>query len=212
MNKDELNKGRLRLISKFFLIVILIAATVALYQYLPSLFSPTIEVEKSEAFADGLIYYKHGIDLSVSRVALHTTKVLRVKKPVIYAIESSVCYEAESDAKLYRPSGEEIESKPSDGKLCWSIEEEEVVLKHTKPLAVEDLASSYVSGDEVKIKIMNVKIYPIILDLIVDLEDKFGDEQFSVYKNQLLLTTDRRSFSDNFIVAPYSQVEYSFKV
>lgn len=205
-------KGRLKLITKFLIIVFLIVVIVVIYQYIPSIFSPVVSETELESFADGLLYYKYGIDLDVSTILLHTNKVLKVTTPFIYARESTVCYDAPEGSQIFSTAGEEIKSEFGNGKICWSMAEKEVVLKSTTPLSVEELASSYVSGNEVKIKLTNINVYPLILNVFVDLEDKFGYNTFSVYKNQLYLSSATKTFSDNFVVPPYSQTEYSFKI
>jgi len=210
--ESELGVGKLRLITKFLLIVFLIGIVVIIYQYIPLMFSPIVKGTELESFADGMLYYKYGINLDVSNIVLHTNKVLEVTTPFVYAKDSTVCYPAVEGSEISSTSGSTIKSEFVDGKICWSITEKEVILKSTKSLSVEELASSYVTNDEVKIKLTNINIYPLILDLIVDLEDKFDNSTFTVYKNQLYLASTRKTFSDNFIVAPYSQTEYSFKV
>lgn len=204
--------ARFRIITKFLLIVFLITVIVAIYQYIPLIFSPIVKETELESFANGLLYYKYGIDLDVSNIMLHTNKVIKVTTPFIYAKDSTACYPAAEGSKTFNLAGTEIESKFIDGKVCWSITEKEVVLKSTSTLMVEELASSYVASEEVKIKLTNINAYPIILDMVADLEDKFGNHTFAVYKNQLYLASTRKTFTDNFVVSPYSQTEYSFKL
>ena len=202
----------MRLITKFLTIVFLIGVIVAVYQYVPLIFSPTLEETELVSFAEGMIYYKYGIDANVSSITLLASKVIEVKVPVVYSRESKVCYPAVEGSELFDKAGSKVESEFSGGKICWSIGEREVVLKSSTRVPVKDFATSYATENELKIKIMNVKAYPLILDIVVDIEDKFGNSTFSVYKNQLYLASTKKTFSDNFIVAPYSQTEYSFKV